>query len=65
MLAATRHVVFNYEKIAEFYAHAPAKIQRLFEASALVIIDFDDAIGGGYVKLCESLIEQYKAEQND
>lgn len=65
LLAATRHVVFNYEKIAEFYAHAPAKIQRLFEASALVIIDFDDAIGGGYVKLCESLIEQYKAEQND
>lgn len=65
LLAATRHVVFNYEKIAEFYAHASAKIQRLFEASALVIIDFDDAIGGGYVKLCESLIDQYKAEQND
>ena len=65
LLAATRHVVFNYEKIAEFYAHASAKVQRLFEASALVIIDFDDAIGGGYVKLCESLIEQYKAEQND
>lgn len=63
--AATRHIVFNYEKIAEYYAQAPAKVQRLFEESALVIIDFYDAIGNGYVKLCESLIEQYKIEQDD
>lgn len=46
-VAATRHIVFNYEKIAEYYAHADEEIQELFENSALVIIDFDDAIGGG------------------
>lgn len=65
LAAAQRHVVFNYEKIAEYYAHASKKVQRLFEESALVIIDFDDAIGGGYVKLCESLIEQYAIEQEN
>lgn len=47
MLAATRHIVFNFEKIAEYYARAPKGVQRLFEESALVIIDFDDAIRGG------------------
>ncbi len=47
IVAAERHVVFNYEKIAEFYAQSPKKVQRLFEESALVIIDFGDAIRGG------------------
>ena len=51
LLAATRHIVFNYSKIADFYAHSDAKIQRLMEKSALVIIDFDDAIAKGYVNL--------------
>ena len=47
LFASTRHIVFNYEKIAEFYAHASAEIQKLFENNALIIIDFEDAIGGG------------------
>lgn len=64
-IASTRHIVFNYEKIAEFYAHASAEIQQLFEDNALVIIDFEDAIGGGYIKLCKDLIEQYKIEQDN
>lgn len=64
-LAATRHVVFNFEKIAEYYAQAGSKEQRLFEDSALVIIDFQSAIRGGYVKMCESLIERYKIEHDD
>lgn len=64
-LAATRHIIFNFEKIAEYYAQAGAKEQRLFEDSALVIIDFQSAIGGGYVKMCESLIERYKIEHDD
>lgn len=62
--AAERHTVFNYDKIAEFYAQSTGKIQGLFERSALVIIDFGDAIGGGYVKMCESIIEQYKIEND-
>jgi hypothetical protein len=49
--AAGRHIVFDYSKIAEYYAHASADVQRLFEESALVVIDFDDAIKGGYVRL--------------
>lgn len=54
-LGATRHIVFNYAKIADFYAHSPANIQRLMEESALVILDMDDAIANGYVKLSEKM----------
>lgn len=50
-LAAQRHLVFNYAKIAEYYAHADAEVQELFEDSALVIIDYDDAIKKGYTTL--------------
>lgn len=54
-VAAYRHVVFDYGKIAEFYAHASKEMQQLMERSALVIIDYDDAIANGYVKLTEAL----------
>ena len=50
-LAATRHIVFTYSKIADYYAHASKETQELMEQSALVIIDFDDAIANGYVAL--------------
>lgn len=55
--AAVRHYVFNYEAIAEYYAHADKEVQELFEESALVIIDFEDAIKNGYVKLNNQLNE--------
>ena len=55
LLAATRHIVFNYSKIADFYAHSDSKIQRLMEKSALVIIDFDDAIANGYVRFSKRI----------
>jgi len=54
-LGATRHIVFNYAKIADFYAHAEPEVQRLMEESALVIIDIDDAIVNGYVKLSKNI----------
>lgn len=38
--AAHRHIVFDYQAIAEFYAHAEPEVQELMEDSALVIIDF-------------------------
>lgn len=60
-LAASRHVVFNYEAIAEFYAHGAAETQRLMEDSALVIIDFDKAIEKGFVELTKHLAETYDA----
>jgi hypothetical protein len=56
--AATRHTVFRYDKIAEYYAHASPEVQELMEASALVIIDFDQAIENGFVKMSELLMEE-------
>ncbi len=53
--AAARHVVFNFEKIAEFYCHADKPIQELMENSALIIIDFKKAMQLGYVKLKEEI----------
>ena len=54
-LAATRHIQFNYAKIAEFYSHEEKEIQDLMEDSALVIIDYAKAIELGFVKLYEDL----------
>ncbi|ACA63293.1 putative ParB nuclease [Lactobacillus phage c5] len=58
--AAYRHLVFNYAKIADYYSNASEEMQILMEKSALVIIDINDAIANGYVKLTkvvEDLIE--------
>lgn len=56
-MAASRHIVFNYKKIAEYYSAASPEMQRLMEDSALVIIDYEDAIEKGYVKLSKRLQE--------
>lgn len=53
--AASRHIVFNYSKIADYYAHSSKEVQELMEKSALVIIDIDDAIANGYVKLSKNI----------
>lgn len=53
--AAARHIVFNYSLIADYYAHAEPEMQRLMEESALVILDIDDAIANGYMKLSENI----------
>lgn len=63
-LAASRHICFNYEKIADFYASSDKKIQELMEKSALVIIDFDKAIEYGYVDLNKKMRELYEYESN-
>jgi hypothetical protein len=57
--AAARHIVFNYQQIAEFYAHADKELQQLMEDSALVIVDFNKAIEKGFVKLTDSIAEQF------
>jgi len=62
MEAAYRHAVFNYEKIADYYAHASPEVQALMDKSALVIIDFGKAIQHGYVKLCDEIKSQYLEE---
>ena len=58
-MASTRHLVFNYELIADFYAHSSKEVQELMEDSALVIIDFNKAIEKGYVKLNKQTAELY------
>lgn len=63
--AAHRHSVFDYRNIAEFYAQADAKVQRLMEKSALVIIDIDDAIANGFVKLTKQVQDLIDEEQGD
>ena len=55
--AAQRHTVFNFRRIADFYAHSDAGVQRLMEKSALVIIDFNQAIEYGFVRLTKKLGE--------
>ena len=54
-LAATRHIVFDYSLIADYYANSEKEMQELMEHSGLVIIDLDDAIANGYVNLSEKM----------
>ncbi len=55
--AAYRFVEFKFDKIAEFYAHADKQVQEIFEDLALVIIDFNDAIQKGFVKLTKGILK--------
>jgi hypothetical protein len=61
--AAYRHTVINFESAANYYAHSEALTQRLFEDSALVIIDFDKAIEDGYIKLSDEMRATYMDEK--
>lgn len=61
--AATRHIVFTYSKIADYYAHADKEMQELMEESALVILDMDDAIANGYVALSEKMQQLISEEK--
>ncbi len=63
--AASRHIVFNYAKIADYYAHATPEMQKLMEESALVIIDINDAIANGYVRLSKQINEIVEATGRD
>jgi hypothetical protein len=63
--AASRHIVFNYQQMADYYAHASPSMQRLMEDSALVIIDFDRAIELGYVKISNELLNYVPEDLQD
>lgn len=64
-LAAARHIVFNYRNIAEYYAAASPAMQGLMEDSALVIIDFNDAVRDGYVKISGVIDELMQEDADD
>jgi len=64
-IAARRHTVINFKRVADYYAHSPAPVQKLMEDSALIIIDFERAIELGYVKLSEEIAKQYLKDYPD
>ena len=64
-LAAERHTVFDFKKIADYFAHSEIDTQHLMERSALVIIDLDKAIANGFVKMTKSITEQYGKDYQD
>lgn len=65
MSAAERHTVFNFNKIADYYASAEAEIQALFEESALVIIDYEKAIENGFVHLTKKMVDIVYSEEGE
>jgi len=54
--AAQRHIVFDYENIAEYFAHADAETQRIMELLTLVIVDYEQAVEQGYVDFADDLL---------
>ena len=64
-IAAQRHTVLHFARIADYYAHADAAIQRLMEDSALVIIDFKRAIELGFVQMTQEIADQVRDEYGD
>ena len=56
-LAAERHTVFHFARIAEYYCHSDADVQDLFEQSALVIIDYQKAVENGFVAFTEAMFK--------
>lgn len=65
LLAANRHLIFNYKKIAEYYPYATPEVQKLMEKSALVIIDINDAIHYGYVDFMDELNRLEKVDRSE
>lgn len=63
--AATRHIIFDYEKIADYYAHSEKKVQEYMENSALVIIDFKKAIENGFVEMSMETMEKFGVDNNE
>lgn len=64
-LAAYRHTIFFFDRIADYYASATPTIQRLMEHSALIIIDFNQAIEQGLVKFLHALEALIQDEENE
>jgi hypothetical protein len=60
---ALRHTVYDYSKIADYYAHSRKEIQELMEDSALVLVDYNKAIENGYVQMVNYLMEIQKDDE--
>lgn len=61
---ASRHIVFNFEKIADYYCNTEGeKVKKLMEKQCLILIDLEKAIENGYVELTKNILEL--REKND
>lgn len=63
--AAARHTVLRFDRIANYYAHATPEVQRLMEASALVIVDAEQAIERGFMRLHDDVMAAFRDENPD
>ena len=63
--AAERHVAFNFQRIANYYAHSTPEVQALMERSALVIIDYNQAIENGFVRFNEDIDAAFHEDYPD
>lgn len=63
--AAYRHIKFNFENIAEYFAQSNDDMKHEMEDSALVLIDFEKAIENGFVKLADDMKDAYLSEKFD
>jgi hypothetical protein len=63
--AAERHTVFKFDRIANYYAHADENIQKLFERSVLVILDFEQAVERGFVTLTDRVEHLFREDYPD
>jgi hypothetical protein len=64
-LASTRHIIFSYDKIADYYSHSNNELKNLMENNALVIIDFNKAIELGFVKISDEIAKMYKEDYHN
>lgn len=64
-LAATRHIVYDFRNIAEYFAQADADIQALMERSGLVIVDYEKAIEYGFVQLSKDIEDMRESEYGE
>lgn len=61
-ICCDRFTVFNFAKIAEFFAHQPKEVQEVMEKLALVIVDYNKAIENGFVEYKLS-VEEMETEE--
>ena len=61
-VAAYRHAVIEFDRVADYYATASKDVQALMEKSALVIIDFENAIANGYTTLRKALDDMMETD---
>ena len=64
-MAATRHIIFSYDLVADYYSNSDKELQELMEKSALVLVDFNKAIEYGFIKLADDIKKQYSDEYGE